>query len=89
MANAVCRTLKMQRRSADEPPLCAGLFLQGWLGDPARLPWTVQSSLEEAGAAFVAGRPWSSGVVVDGLLITGQSSPSTSAWTTAIMGALS
>ncbi|GHJ39055.1 type 1 glutamine amidotransferase domain-containing protein [Streptomyces sp. TS71-3] len=35
-------------------------------------PWLLESRLRAAGARFVAGAPWSSHVVVDGNLVTGQ-----------------
>jgi putative intracellular protease/amidase len=43
---------------------------QGGLGDAA--PWLVETMLRERGAVIEAGPPWSSTVVVDGNLISGQ-----------------
>ncbi|MET0424722.1 MAG: type 1 glutamine amidotransferase domain-containing protein, partial [Actinoplanes sp.] len=47
-------------------------------GLAAKAPWLIEDRLVALGAAFTAGEPWKSHVIVDGKLITGQN-PSSSA----------
>ncbi len=54
-----------------------------------KLRWNVETELKKAGAKVETARPWKSQVVVDGTLITAQSSPSTRAFTEALLAALS
>ncbi len=58
----------------------------GGLG--ARSPYLVESRLRELGAVIAAGAPWSSTVVVDGSLITGQNPQSSVATAQRVVAAL-
>ncbi|MFD7308011.1 type 1 glutamine amidotransferase domain-containing protein [Promicromonospora sp. NPDC059942] len=59
---------------------------QGGLGDAA--PYLVESRLRERGAVVQVGAPWSSTVVQDGNLITGQNPQSSAAAAEAVLKAL-
>ncbi|KDN18568.1 type 1 glutamine amidotransferase domain-containing protein [Amycolatopsis rifamycinica] len=59
---------------------------QGGLGDAA--PWLVEDRLNERGAHFEAGAPWSDTVVVDGNLITGQNPQSSVTTAKEVLAAL-
>ena len=59
---------------------------QGGLGDAA--PFFVESLLRERGAVVQTGAPWSSTVVQDGNLITGQNPQSSTATAEAVLKAL-
>lgn len=60
--------------------------LAGGLGDNA--PWFVASTLAERGAVLDTGAPWSSHVVVDGALISGQNPQSSAAVAAAVLEAM-
>lgn len=53
-----------------------------------KLRWNVETELRAAGAKIETAKPWKSQVVVDGNLITAQSSPSAKAFTEALLAAL-
>ena len=53
-----------------------------------KLRWNVETELRKAGAKVETAPPWKTQVVVDGNLITAQSSPSTRAFTEALLAAL-
>ncbi|MGW8994209.1 type 1 glutamine amidotransferase domain-containing protein [Streptomyces zhihengii] len=59
---------------------------QGGLGD--RSPWFVESRLRELGAVVTTGPAWSSTVVEDGNLITGQNPQSSADTARRVVGAL-
>lgn len=59
---------------------------QGGLGDAA--PYLVETRLRESGAVVRAGEPWSSTVVRDGNLVTGQNPQSSTATAQAVLAAL-
>lgn len=59
---------------------------QGGLGDSS--PYLVESRLREGGAVVRTGAPWSSTVVQDGNLITGQNPQSSTATAEAVLKAL-
>lgn len=59
---------------------------QGGLGD--RSPWLVESRLRELGAEVVTGPAWSSTVVEDGNLVTGQNPQSSADTARRVVGAL-
>ncbi|WP_423464526.1 type 1 glutamine amidotransferase domain-containing protein [Promicromonospora sp. MS192] len=59
---------------------------QGGLGDGA--PYLVESRLRERGALVRTGAPWSSTVVRDGNLVTGQNPQSSAATAEAVLAAL-
>jgi putative intracellular protease/amidase len=54
-------------------------------GLAANAPWLLEDRLRAAGASFEAGAAWSSHVVVDGNLVTGQNPASAEAATKAIL----
>jgi putative intracellular protease/amidase len=58
----------------------------GGLGD--RSPWLLETRLREAGAHVRTGAPWSSEVVVDGTLVTGQNPQSSAATAEALLRVL-
>lgn len=60
--------------------------LTGGIGE--QTPWLVATTLAERGAIVVAGAAWSSHVVRDGNLITGQNPQSSEAVATAVVAAL-
>jgi len=57
-------------------------------GLAANAPWLLEDRLRAAGASFEAGAPWSSHVVVDGNLVTGQNPASAEAAMKAILDLL-
>jgi putative intracellular protease/amidase len=57
-------------------------------GLAANAPWLLEDRLRAAGALFDGGAPWSSHVVVDGNLVTGQNPMSAEAATTAMLNLL-
>jgi putative intracellular protease/amidase len=57
-------------------------------GLAANAPWLLEDRLRAAGASFEAGAPWSSHVVVDGNLVTGQNPASAEAATKALLDLL-
>jgi putative intracellular protease/amidase len=57
-------------------------------GLAANAPWLIETRLRQAGAVFEHGAPWSSHVVVDGNLITGQNPASAEAAARALIAAL-
>lgn len=57
-------------------------------GLAANAPWLLEDRLREAGALFDSGAPWSSHVVVDGNLVTGQNPASGEAATRAMLNLL-
>jgi putative intracellular protease/amidase len=57
-------------------------------GLAADAPWLIETRLRQAGAVFEHGAPWSSHVVVDGNLITGQNPASAEAAGHALIAAL-
>ncbi|WP_199441074.1 type 1 glutamine amidotransferase domain-containing protein [Umezawaea beigongshangensis] len=59
---------------------------QGGLGE--RSPYLVESRLRELGAVIESGEPWTSTVVVDGTLISGQNPQSSRATAEAVLAAL-
>ena len=59
---------------------------QGGLGE--RAPYLVESTLRDLGAVLETGPAWSSTVVVDGNLVTGQNPRSTAATTQRLLAAL-
>jgi putative intracellular protease/amidase len=58
------------------------------VGLAVNAPWLLEDRLRAAGARFEAGAPWSSTVVVDGRLITGQNPQSAEAVVKALLSAL-
>jgi putative intracellular protease/amidase len=60
--------------------------LTGGLGENS--PWLVASTLSERGALVEGGAPWTSHVVRDGNLITGQNPQSSDAVAKAVVAAL-
>lgn len=52
------------------------------------VPFLLEDKLKELGASYVADKPWSVHVVVDGTLVTGQNPQSSSAFAKAIVGLL-
>ncbi len=56
------------------------------VGLAANAPWLLEDRLRAAGAAFEAAAPWSSHVVVDRNLVTGQNPQSAEAVTRALLG---
>jgi len=59
---------------------------QGGYGD--RIPFSVEQRLRERGAVIAPAAPWSSDVVVDGTLITGQNPQSSAATADALLAEL-
>jgi putative intracellular protease/amidase len=59
---------------------------QGGYGD--RIPFSVERRLREHGAVIIPVTPWTSDVVVDGTLITGQNPQSSAATAKALLAAL-
>ncbi|HEY4351263.1 MAG TPA: type 1 glutamine amidotransferase domain-containing protein, partial [Paraburkholderia sp.] len=57
-------------------------------GLAANAPWLLEDRLRQAGALFDSGAPWSSHVVVDGNLVTGQNPNSGEAATRAMLNLL-
>jgi len=57
-------------------------------GLAANAPWLLATRLKEAGADFQPGPAWSSHVVVDGNLVTGQNPASAAAAAQAVLGEL-
>jgi len=58
------------------------------VGLAANAPWLLEDRLRDAGASFDAGAPWSSHVVVDGNLVTGQNPASAAAAAQAVLDLL-
>lgn len=58
------------------------------VGLAANAPWLLEDRLRAAGGSFVAGAPWSSHVVVDGNLVTGQNPGSAEAAARAMLDLL-
>jgi putative intracellular protease/amidase len=58
------------------------------VGLAANAPWLLEDRLRDAGASFDAGAPWSSHVVVDGNLVTGQNPQSAAATAKAVLDLL-
>lgn len=58
------------------------------VGLAANAPWLLEDRLRDAGALFEAGAPWSSHVVVDGNLVTGQNPQSATATANAVLDLL-
>ena len=57
-------------------------------GTGEKTPWFVETRLREAGAVVETGADWSSHVVVDGNLISGQNPQSSAAVAAAVVEAL-
>ncbi|WP_233836725.1 type 1 glutamine amidotransferase domain-containing protein [Paraburkholderia sp. ZP32-5] len=58
------------------------------VGLAANAPWLLEDRLRDAGASFDAGAPWSSHVVIDGNLVTGQNPQSAAATAKAVLDLL-
>jgi putative intracellular protease/amidase len=58
------------------------------VGLAANAPWLLETRLRAAGAMFEAGAPWSSHVVVDGNLVTGQNPASAEGAAKAVLALL-
>jgi putative intracellular protease/amidase len=58
------------------------------VGLAANAPWLLEDRLRAAGAVFEAGAPWSSHVVIDGNLVTGQNPASAGAAAHAVLDRL-